>query len=60
MTIEERFAVAAPPDRVWAMITDPGKMMPCRPRLRVDRGHESHPIQGQGGGEGGADADAFA
>ncbi|MBI4969478.1 MAG: SRPBCC family protein [Rhodospirillales bacterium] len=31
MKIEERFTVAAPPDRVWAVITDPVKMMPCIP-----------------------------
>ncbi|MEX0807848.1 MAG: carbon monoxide dehydrogenase subunit G [Dongiaceae bacterium] len=31
MKIEDSFTVAAPPERVWAFITDPTRMMPCVP-----------------------------
>jgi carbon monoxide dehydrogenase subunit G len=31
MKIEDSFIVAAAPERVWAFITDPARMMPCVP-----------------------------
>ena len=31
MKIKDSFVVAAPPQRVWAFITDPARMMPCVP-----------------------------
>jgi carbon monoxide dehydrogenase subunit G len=31
MKVEDSFTVAAPPDRVWAFLTDPARMMPCVP-----------------------------
>jgi uncharacterized protein len=31
MKIEDRFVIAAPPERVWAAITDPQQMAPCIP-----------------------------
>ena len=31
MKVEDSFHVAAPPDRVWSFITDPGQMMKCVP-----------------------------
>lgn len=31
MKIEDSFTVAASPDRVWAFLTDPARLMPCVP-----------------------------
>ncbi len=31
MKVEDSFTVAAPPDIVWAFLTDPARMLPCVP-----------------------------